>query len=347
MTDFIHFTLHWEALIERLTVPALVIISALIVGIALNKLINRRIDKHLDIDEGSVQYVFIRALRGVPISWCLGVGIYWAIDMTELSPTIVKLLSYLLFAVIITTVTRVIARTLIGFIEIHMERDPSLPRTSLLSNLINIIIHAMGILVILQYYGISIAPILTALGVGGMAVALGLQETLANIFAGLHLILSKKLRIGDFIKLSSGEEGNITDIAWRYTTLRTLTGNAIVVPNQKISADTLTNYDLLQHGVMIPVSVGVSYNSDLAQVERVALEVARDAMLSIDKAIVVEPAVRFTAFGESSIDFTASLYTPNVPNQSLVRHTFIKNLSARFREEGIDIPYPIRTILKP
>lgn len=346
MTNFFNISLQWEDLVDRLTIPALVIAAALIIGIALNKLINRRIDKHLDIDEGSVQYVFIKALRGVPISWCLGVGIYWAIGMAELPPSIAKLLSYLLFAVIITTITRVIARTLTGFIAIHMERDPSLPKTSLLSNLVNIIIHAMGILVILQYYGISIAPILTALGVGGMAVALGLQDTLANIFSGLHLILSKQLRIGDYIKLSSGEEGKVSDIAWRYTTLRTLSGNAVVVPNQKISADTLTNYDLLQHGISIPIPVGVSYDSDLIRVEEIALEVARDTMESIDQEIVVEPVVRFTAFGESSIDFTAFLYTPNVPNQGLVRHTFIKHLSARFRQEGIEIPYPVRTIVQ-
>lgn len=339
-----YLAIDWGWLFQKLFWPGCIILAAFIIGLILNNLINRRIRKHLDLDEDSLQYVFIHALRGVPISWCLGVGIYWAIGIIEFSPGLTKLLSYLLFTVIIYTITRVAARTVSGMIDIHTNRDPDLPKTSLLTNIVNIVIYAMGVLVILQYYGISIAPIITALGVGGMAVALGLQETLANIFSGLHLILSKQLRIGDYVKLTSGEEGKVSDITWRFTTLISLLGNAIVIPNQKIASSIITNYDMPHRDITVKVAVGVAYDSDLDQVEKITLDVARTTMEKVDHTIAAAPSVRFHTFGESSIDFNVFLHSSQFESQSLLKHEFIKALTRRYRQEKIEIPYPIRTV---
>ena len=196
----------WEHFLEPLIVPLCILFGALAVGITLNKLINRRIRTHLDIEEGTWHYVFINAMKGVPISLTLVVGLYWIVNTIDIPPSLTKLFSYILFTVIILSITRVVARTVNGVVEMHIERSQErLPKTTLLSTILTVVIYAMGVLVVLQYYGISIAPILTAMGVGGMAVALALQETLANIFSGLHLILSKQLRRGDYIRLSTGE----------------------------------------------------------------------------------------------------------------------------------------------
>ena len=336
----------WTHLMEMLFIPICILAASLTVGIMLNKLINRRIENHLNIDENSWFYIFINALRGVPVSLCLVVGLYWIVNTINIIEPLTRLFSYILFTVIILSITRVAARTINGFISLHIESSQQkLPKTTLLNTILNVVIYAMGVLVVLQYYGISIAPILTAMGVGGMAVALALQETLANIFSGLHLILSKQLRLDDYIKLSTGEEGRVTDITWRFTTIVPAGGgNMIVIPNQKIASSNITNYSMPRKDIVISIPVGVAYDSDLDKVERVTLDVAKEVMAQIDKDVKMEPAVRFHTFGESSIDFNVILHSSNFDHQFLLKHEFIKALTRRYRKEGIDIPYPIRSI---
>lgn len=339
----------WTHLMEMLFIPICILAASLTVGIMLNKLINRRIENHLNIDENSWFYIFINALRGVPVSLCLVVGLYWIVNTINIIEPLTRLFSYILFTVIILSITRVAARTINGFISLHIESSQQkLPKTTLLNTILNVVIYAMGVLVVLQYYGISIAPILTAMGVGGMAVALALQETLANIFSGLHLILSKQLRLDDYIKLSTGEEGRVTDITWRFTTIVPVGGgNMIVIPNQKIASSNITNYSMPRKDIVISIPVGVAYDSDLDKVERVTLDVAKEVMAQIDKDVKMEPAVRFHTFGESSIDFNVVLHSSYFEHQFLLKHEFIKALTRRYREEGIEIPYPTRTVLQP
>lgn len=339
----------WTHLMEMLFIPICILAASLTVGIMLNKLINRRIENHLNIDENSWFYIFINALRGVPVSLCLVVGLYWIVNTINIIEPLTRLFSYILFTVIILSITRVAARTINGFISLHIESSQQkLPKTTLLNTILNVVIYAMGVLVVLQYYGISIAPILTAMGVGGMAVALALQETLANIFSGLHLILSKQLRLDDYIKLSTGEEGRVTDITWRFTTIVPAGGgNMIVIPNQKIASSNITNYSMPRKDIVISIPVGVAYDSDLDKVERVTLDVAKEVMAQIDKDVKMEPAVRFHTFGESSIDFNVVLHSSYFEHQFLLKHEFIKALTRRYRKEGIEIPYPTRTVLQP
>ncbi len=306
----------------------------------INKYLNSAVDKE------SWQYIFVNAIRGLPISWCSGVGLYWTINSLDIPATVSRLLSSLLFTVIIFTITRVIARTLSGIINFYTMRSAqNMPKTSLLNNIVSFSIYAVGFLVILQYYGISVAPILTALGVGGMAVALGLQDTLANIFAGLHLILSKQLRIDDYIKLSTGEEGRVSDITWRFTTLQSVNNNVVVVPNQNISKAIITNYSMPRQDITVSVEIGVSYDSDLDKVERVCIDVGKRVLEKFDPEIKITPAVRFNLFADSSINLKVLMHVSDFPNQYIVKHEYIKAITKEFRKENIEIPYPIRTII--
>ncbi|EFM22357.1 mechanosensitive ion channel family protein [Selenomonas sp. oral taxon 149] len=337
-----------KALVELLLVPTCIVLGALTVGIITDRLIRRYINHHLAVDESTWKYVFIRSMHGVPIFFSFIIGLYWAIDAVEISPTLTKMLSYLLFTSNVITITRVFARTVDGVVTMYFERsNKDLPKTTLLNNILIGVIYVMGVLVILQYYGISIAPILTAAGVGGMAVALALQETLANIFAGLHLILSKQIRIGDYIRLGTGEEGRVTDIAWRFTTIVPVgASNTVVIPNKTIAGANITNFSLPTRSLNISVPVGVAYDSDLALVERVTIETAKEVLARVDNNPNAEPLVRYTKFNDSSIDFAVILPSSQFDQQGLIIHDFIKALTDRYRIEGIDIPYPIRTVIQ-
>ena len=346
MTIFSH-TLSADNLVDLLLVPSCIVLAALAAGIIADRLIRRYIGHHLAVEESTWKYVLIRSMQGVPIFFSFIVGLYWAIDAVEISPTVTKLLSYLLFTSNVFSITRVLARTVDGVVTMYFERSGrNLPKTTLLNSILVGVIYAMGLLVILQYYGISIAPILTAAGVGGMAVALALQETLANIFAGLHLILSKQLRIGDYIKLSSGEEGRVSDITWRFTTIIPLgASSTIVIPNKTIAGANISNFSLPTQNINVSVPVGVAYDSDLAAVERISIETAKEVLARVDNNPNAEPLVRYTDFGDSSINFIVILPTSMFDNQGIIKHEFIKALTDRYRAEGIDIPYPIQTIL--
>ncbi len=338
----------WPEIEGNLLIPALILGASLLMGFVLNYLLRRYITRHTDLAPDSALGVLLHAVRGLPRLWCFAIGVYWTIHTVGLVEPVQRLLAYILFTILVFSITRVIVRTLERIIALRTaEARSAAAATSLLTNLVAITIYAAGAIIILGYYGISIAPLITALGVGGMAVALGLQESLANLFAGLHLILSKQVRVGDYIRLDSDNEGRVTDITWRYTTILTSANNTVVVPNAKLSSAILTNYDMPEPQIAVIIPVGVSYDSDLEKVETVTVAVAADVMERLEGSMVKTPAVFFHTFGDSSIDFNVVLYARRFTDRTQLKHEFIKALTQRYREEGIDIPFPVRTILRP
>lgn len=338
----------WPEIEGNLLIPALILGASLLMGFVLNYLLRRYITRHTDLAPDSALGVLLHAVRGLPRLWCFAIGVYWTIHTVGLVEPVQRLLAYILFTILVFSITRVIVRTLERIIALRTaEARSAAAATSLLTNLVAITIYAAGAIIILGYYGISIAPLITALGIGGMAVALGLQESLANLFAGLHLILSKQVRVGDYIRLDSDNEGRVTDITWRYTTILTSANNTVVVPNAKLSSAILTNYDMPEPQIAVIIPVGVSYDSDLEKVETVTVAVAADVMERLEGSMVKTPAVFFHTFGDSSIDFNVVLYARRFTDRTQLKHEFIKALTQRYREEGIDIPFPVRTILRP
>lgn len=346
MTTINLSNIDWSHYIHLLAIPACILFVALVVGVLANRFINRYIREHLS-DEITLKKVFINALKGIPISFCLVAGLYWIVNTVEITPTLTKIFSYILFTINIYTLTRVIARTLSGMADYYMDRSGgNLPKSTLLNDILSFIVYGMGIIIVLQYYGISIAPIITAMGVGGVAMALGMQETLANIFSGIQLIVSKQLRLDDFIMLSTGEQGRVTDITWRYTTIQSIMGNVVVIPNKNLGGTIITNYNLPQKDITIKIPIGVAYDSDLEKVEKVTLEVARQVMEDATETSSIPPKVLFHTFGDSSIDFDVLLHSTRFDNQADLKHNFIKELTKRYRNEEIDIPYPVHTVIQ-
>jgi small-conductance mechanosensitive channel len=198
---------------------------------------------------------------------------------------------------------------------------------------------------LLESFGVSISPLLTALGVGGLAAALALQDTLANLFSGINILMAKQIKIGDFVKLSTGEEGHILDMNWRNTTIKTPTENMVVIPNQKFASSTITNYAQPFAECSITIPLGVSYDSDLEHVEKVTAALAKEILQETAGGVTCfEPLVRYTGFAESGITFTVILRVKTVTDQYLIRHQFIKKLPARYRQAGIIIPFPTITV---
>ena len=272
--------------------------------------------------------------------WSVLVGIYIASGYWVLPEKAANALDKGLYVVAVASLTFLVAEVLVKFVRIHGPvLDPSMPTTTLNENLIRIVVVIIGLIGALHGLGLAIAPMLTALGVGGLAVALALQDTLANLFAGFYLTVAKHIRIGNYIKLSSGEEGYLVDIDWRASRLRQLSNNSVLVPNAKLSQSIVTNFDSPEHEMSVTIDASVDYASDLDRVEAIAADVARDVMRTVQGGVPsFDPTVRFHTFGDPGVGFTVVLRVQHFVDQYLIKHEFVKRLHKRFSAEGIAIP---------
>lgn len=322
-------------------------VSGLIAGLLLNKIVMPLLARLAAKTTLRSDDLIIKTIRKWVIPWCLALGLFLGLKRLELDNNFHYWLRNGLMIFYILSATLILAKVVSGMIKLKAAgTDAIIPSSSIISNIIIVIIYCIGLLIILQSQGISITPVLTALGVGGLAVALALQPTLSNLFAGLQLISSGNFNRGDFVKLTTGEDGFIEDITWRSTTIRAAADHIIIVPNSKLAEMTVSNYYLPQHEITFAVEIGISYDSDLAVVERITKEVIKETLEESTEGVTAfEPETRFSAFGESNIRLKAFLRVNNYTAQFEVKSEFIKKLHKRYIQEGIEISYPIRTVL--
>ncbi|MEX0790485.1 MAG: mechanosensitive ion channel family protein [Actinomycetota bacterium] len=323
----------------------------MLIGVLLRYLLQRRIARSLSNDDPREQSGVADAVQAglarAVLPWTVLAGTYGAVIALPLRPAIQGVASTVLLAFTILTGTLAAARVTAGFVGHYASRHQRLPgATSIFANIAKFIVLAIGLLVTLQTMGVAVGPILTALGVGGLAVALALQDTLSNLFAGLHVIGSRKVVPGDYVVLDTGEEGYVEDINWRNTSLRNLRNNMIVVPNARLASAILTNYYQPAAEMALLVPIGVSYDSDLKSVEQVTIEVGREVMKEIPGGVPDhEPVIRYHTFDDSSINFNVILRVKEHTDQYLVQHEFVKRVHDRYRQTGIVIPFPIHTVI--
>jgi small-conductance mechanosensitive channel len=276
-------------------------------------------------------------------------GLWFAVDELPLRSRWHNLSVGVLAAAVILFTTVVLARLAATATNAAMMRRTGSGSTAtIFVNITRLAILVLGLLVLLSNLGVSIGPLLTALGVGGLAVALALQDTLSNLFAGVHLLASRKVQVGDYIRLDSGEEGKIIDINWRNTTVQQVQNNHAIVPNARLAQSVIINYFRPHPEMSVVVPVGVSYDSDLDQVERVTKEVAAEVMRVVPGGVAGhEPIIRFAKFGDSSIDLNVVLRTSEFAQQYVIVSEFVRRLHTRYRREGVEIPFPMRTVVFP
>jgi small-conductance mechanosensitive channel len=333
-------------IIKKMLLPAIIIVVGFLAGVIFEKIILRKIKKLSSKTKWESDEIFINALRGTTTVLFLVASISLALESTELSPHIIDLIHKVLLVLVIFFVTVVLSKISVGFVNVYSKRvDGAFTSTSIFTNITRILVFIIGILIIFQYLGISTVHILTVLGVGGLAVALALQDTLSNLFAGIQVLASGQLKPGHYLRLTSGEEGHITDITWRYTTIISLQNNTIIVPNSKLASAIVTDFSIPGEVISTSIEVGVSYDSDLEKVEKVTTEVAIEVLKETGVGVPeFEPSVTYKKFGDSSINMDVNFHVKKFVDQYTVKHAFIKRLHKRYREEGIEIPFPVRTV---
>ena len=196
---------------------------------------------------------------------------------------------------------------------------------------------------ILQKMGFETSAILTGLGVGGLAVALGLQDTLTNFFGGVHILVDKPFREEDIIKLENGIEGTVRQIGWRTTRIITGANNEVIVPNSKLAGAILENYSS-QATIGVWYSLDVSHKEDVEKVEKIIMTVLERLAEKEENMVKNTVWVRFDAFVEYKLNFKFGYMVRGYPNRWGILKKLNIALFQAFKKNRIKIAMPVRVI---
>jgi len=214
--------------------------------------------------------------------------------------------------------------------------DEALP---FIVKLINIAIYLFAISIVLDTLNINITPLIAGLGIIGFALGFGAKDVVANILAGFFILLDRPFIRGERIEVS-GNSGDVFDIGLRTTKIKTPTNEIVIIPNSDIVSSAVRNYALPEMRVKLIADYGVAYGSDIEKVKKIILDVAKES-----KSVLEDPApeVYFLEFGDSSLNFKLVCWMPDFRSYG-VRDELNTKISERFAKEGIEIPFPTRTV---
>ncbi len=257
--------------------------------------------------------------------------------------------SRIMAVVVIGLVCYALAKVVLLWLVRLSQREPEIARiTEPAAFLTRAVFAVLAVIVILDNFGVHLTAVWTTLGVGSVAVGLALQDTLANFFAGMYILADRPITPGDFIQLDSGQQGYVVRVGWRSTLMRSLASNIVVVPNSTLSKAIITNYSQPEPSLFVTVEVGVAYGTDPKRAKKVldeiAVQAAKDGVEGLDPSS--KPIVRFMpGFGDSSLNFTLIVRVREFASQYHVQTELRTRIVERFEQEGIEFPFPTRTIV--
>ncbi len=204
---------------------------------------------------------------------------------------------------------------------------------SFITSIVALVAYVVLLIVMIASLGFSTEGIIAALSSVMLAVALGLQNTLASLANGILLIFTKPFTAGDFVDIA-GTSGTVKEVRLFCVKLMTTDNLTVVIPNNTVFSSTIINYSKMPVR-RLEIGLSVAYNTDVEKVKKVVQEyVAKDARIKKDPA----PFCRLTAYGDSSLDFTLRVWT-SVGDFWNVRFDLLEGFLTVFAENGIEIPY--------
>ena len=199
----------------------------------------------------------------------------------------------------------------------------------------------IGLIFILDVWGVKVGPLLASLGIVGIAVAFALQNTLGNIFGGISLIVDKSITVDDFIRLDDGTQGFVADIGLRSTKIKSVDGDLIIMPNGKLADSKIYNYHKPMPKTRITLDFGVKYGTDVEKVKIMVI----DEMKKIGSILKdPEPQVIFDDFGDSALKFKAFFWISSIEKKAESKELAATAVYNTLNKNKIIIPFPTRTI---
>jgi small-conductance mechanosensitive channel len=290
--------------------------------------------------------VIIQIISKPLYSIILVAGLHYSIIMLDLLNNYTNIANKIFFVIYTLLVTSAIAKIITTLISEWLKVKKNFEAVpKLISKVINLAIYLTALIIILSYFGVEISPLIAGLGIGGLAVGLALQNTLANFFSGIHIISDEPIKLGDYIEIGTEVAGTVIDIGWRSTKIKTLSGDIIIMPNNTVSESIITNLSKNDQTVSAKILCGVDYSADMEQVEKITLELANNIQKNTQGAVEdYTPSFAFTQFADSNINFTVYLRAKTRMDRMKLQNIFMKALKKKFDEEKIEISWPVRKI---
>ncbi len=342
-------------IIYQMVISLIIILSAYIiskiVNFVLNKYVNKLVektkteldDKLLDVSKKPIRNLF------------LVLGIYFAIKNLQRNTKLFgKVLSYFhyfnTFLFIITIIILVLYALKVTkiftqwLLEREEEKESKIVKKEfvpIINKVVSIFIYLLAVAVILQHFHKDISSIVVSLGIGSLAIGLAAQDTLANMIAGIFIMVDRPFRIGDRVKLESGEMGDVIDIGLRSTKIATFDHTVLIVPNSMMAKSRLTNYCYPDERINIKMTISVAYGTDTKKAKELILEIVRNT-----EGVVAEPepSIYFTKMSDFSLDFLVIAWTDHYRNQFSIKCQLLENIYNGLTEAGIEIPFPTQTL---
>jgi small-conductance mechanosensitive channel len=327
----------------KIAIPLGIIIASFLFGFVLEKSLKKFCNKISATPKLEPYTILFQSFQGIVVIWLTLGGIALALPFIKLPDTLYILTEKVLISIFLASATFLASRLAVSFIRIYSTRNEStLPLTSLFEYLTKVLIFIIGFLIIIQSLGIKITALVAAFGIGSLSIGLAFQNTLTNLISGVNIIISRKIRPGDYIKLKEGEEGYVMDVELKYTVIKDISNNTIVIPNSQLIDASFKNYSLPEEEMLLPIMVAISYESDLEKVEQITLNVAKKIMETVEGGVPeYEPFLRYEKFDYFSINFTIYLKVKEYYDLLIIRHEFIKTLYKTYQLEGIKMPFPL------
>lgn len=345
MIEHLVRTLHLSHGIFYTLLFGTLIISSLLCGFGLNRFLHHWTRR---IGTGWGQ-LFFSLLETVPLPLLLIGSLYLGLESLPLPRQIERFVSKLILALFILVMMYFPAKLITLGLRRMAQQQPSMERVAQpAAFVVRTLFALLGTIIFLDNMGITLTALWTTLGVGSVAVALALQETLSNFFSGLYIMADRPVRLNDYIRLDSNQEGYVLQIGWRSTVLRTLGNNFVVIPNSTLAKATITNFSAPEPRMSYTLPVGVAYGTDPNLVEKALLEVAREAIRDGLEGLLArpEPSVSFiSGFGDSSMNFSLNLQLRQFADQYSVQSDLRKRIVKKFNDSGIAMPFPTRTLV--
>lgn len=320
--------------------PALLFVVSFVAALVLRHSTLRMFSRWA-ADHQSPANLLLESLRWPSLFWCLAIALVITLEYADLPSRAVKWVRggtvvVLVFSICIVTST--LAVRLLVFAG--QKRGFAKPLSGVSRALVHVFVMLLGVAVLLRYFQIAVTPFLTALGVGGLAVALALRDTLANFFAGIHILVEAPISVGDFVRLASGEEGTVIDIGWRTTRVQTTDNNTVVIPNERLTSSILVNFALPDPRMVTNVVVFTGFNVDVDQIQAMLAEEAAQVEGIIPEftpLILFDPGPTPTHLG-----FKVVVQVPNRLAVGITQSRLRQRIYRRFQKEGVPMPELVR-----
>lgn len=338
-----------ELLYNQYLQAVIILIISLIIARIIHVILKNYIPRFTGKTKTDIDDIIIEIITKPVYFFMLIGGLFLALTRIDIVAPYMSIIDDIFFIISVLIAALVVSRIVSALVSKQLKVQKRYQKTpQLLNKIIMAVIYIIAILAVLGHFNVEITPIIAALGLGGLAVGLALQQTLSNFFAGLHILSDRPINVGDYIELQSENvSGYVDDIGWRSTKIKTLPNNTVIIPNSKVAESTILNDDMPEPEMSVVMQCGVGYGSDLEKVEKVTTEVATEIQKKTEGAVKdFKPFIMYHTFGESNINFSVILRVKKFVNKYAITHEFIKALKKRYDKEGIEISWPVRKVYK-